>query len=48
VQLQRQVAATSTYIQFDFRYIKQLDAAKSEQAGGAGSTSRFNSIWDKL
>ena len=48
VQLQRQVTATSTYIQFDFRYIKQLDTAKSEQAGRAGSTPRFNSIWDKL
>ena len=48
VQLQRQVAATSTYIRFDFRYIKQLETAKAEQSGSTHAATRFNSVWDKL
>ncbi|MEH6608410.1 MAG: GTPase [Halioglobus sp.] len=48
VQLQRQVAATSTYLQFDFRYIKQLETVKAEQSGSTLAATSFNSVWDKL
>ncbi len=48
VQLQRLVAATSTYNQFDFRYIKQLEDAPEPKTSGSLTKSGFNSMWDKI
>lgn len=48
VQLQRLVAATSTYNQFDFRYIKQLEETDQPKTSGSLSESSFNSMWDKI
>ncbi|MFT6958011.1 MAG: hypothetical protein ACJAYC_003027 [Halieaceae bacterium] len=48
VQLLRQITATSTYIQFDFRYIRQLETVKAEPSGSTLAATPFNSIWNKL
>ena len=48
VQLLRLVSATSTYNQFDFRYIKQLDETEQPKTTGSLSESSFNSMWDKI
>ena len=48
VQLLRLVAATSTYNQFDFRYIKQLEDTVEPKTSRSLSESGFNSMWDKI
>ena len=48
VQLQRLVAATSTYNQFDFRYIKQLENNTETKASPSLTQSGFDSMWDKI
>ena len=48
VQLLRLVAATSTYNQFDFRYIRQLEDTVEPKASRSLSESGFNSMWDKI
>lgn len=47
IQLLRQIAATGSFSQFDFRYIKQLSDVLAEGKGGAvGST--YDSLWSKI
>ncbi len=48
VQLLRQVGATSTYLQFDFRYIKQLDSSNVATTSETPSFLRPSSIWDEI
>jgi hypothetical protein len=47
VQLQRQVTATGNFIQFDFRYIKQLSEVLAEDRTGAPD-SPYDSVWSKI
>ena len=47
VQLQRQVMATGSFIQFDFRYIKQLSEVLAEDKSGAPD-SPYDSLWSKI
>ncbi len=47
VQLLRQIAATGSFSQFDFRYIKQLsDVVAEDKSGSIDST--YDSLWSKL
>ncbi len=47
IQLLRQVSATGSFTQFDFRYIKQLgEVAAEDKSGPLGSP--FDSLWSKL
>jgi hypothetical protein len=46
IQLMRQVAATGTFAQFDFRYIKELgDVLAEDKARNMGS---YDSLWSKI
>lgn len=49
VQLTQQIAATATFQQFDFRYVRQMEQGKpvvlSENLSGE---KRFSSLWDDL
>ncbi|MEH6635500.1 MAG: GTPase [Halioglobus sp.] len=46
IQLQRQVAATGSFAQFDFRYIRELgDVLAEDKAGHLGS---YDSVWSKI
>jgi hypothetical protein len=46
IQLMRQVAATGSFAQFDFRYIKELgDVLAEDKAGHLGS---YDSLWSKI
>ncbi len=47
VQLLRQVAATGSFSQFDFRYIKQLSEVLAEDKTGVAQ-SPYDSLWSKL
>lgn len=47
VQLTRQVAATASYAQFDFRYIKQLDEVLAQDKSGS-LASAYDSVWNKI
>lgn len=47
VQLLRQVSATGSFAQFDFRYIKQLGEMLSED-NSPPVESVFDSLWNKL
>ena len=47
VQLTRQVAATASYAQFDFRYIKQLDEVLAQDKSGPLDTS-YDSVWSNI
>jgi hypothetical protein len=47
VQLLRQVAATGSFSQFDFRYIKQLSEVLAEDRSGAAQ-STYDSLWSKI
>ena len=47
VQLLRQVTATGSFAQFDFRYIKQLgDVLAEDKSGHLGST--YDSVWSRI
>ena len=46
IQLLRQIAATGSFAQFDFRYIKELgDVLAEDKAGHLGS---YDSLWSKI
>jgi hypothetical protein len=47
IQLSRQVAATGSFAQFDFRYIRQLGDLLSEARDGHLGSS-YDSIWSKI
>jgi hypothetical protein len=47
VQLVRQVAATSSYVQFDFRYIKLLEDVIAEDKAGPLSAA-YDSLWTNI
>ncbi len=47
IQLTQQVAATASYAQFDFRYIKQLDEVVAEDKSGPLDAS-YDSLWSKI
>jgi hypothetical protein len=49
VQLTRQLAATATFLQFDFRYIRQMEQGRPVVLQDRQSTERrFDSMWDDL
>lgn len=47
IQLTRQIAATGSYAQFDFRYIKQLDEVMAEDKSGPLDAS-YDSLWSNI
>lgn len=47
IQLVRQVAATSSYVQFDFRYIKLLEDVIAEDKSGPLSAA-YDSLWTNI
>ena len=47
VQLTRQVAATASYAQFDFRYIKQVDEVLAQDKSGP-LDSAYDSVWSNI
>ncbi len=47
IQLTRQVAATASYAQFDFRYIKQLGEVLAEDKSGPLDAS-YDSLWSNI
>ena len=47
LQLQRQVAATGSFAQFDFRYIKMLEDVIAEDKSGALGAA-YNSLWTNI
>jgi hypothetical protein len=47
VQLQRLVASTGSFAQFDFRYVKQLGDVLAEDTKGA-HVSAYDSLWSKI
>jgi hypothetical protein len=47
IQLTRQVAATASYAQFDFRYIKHLDEVLAEDKSGPLDAS-YDSLWSNI
>lgn len=47
IQLTRQIAATASYAQFDFRYIKQLDEVVAEDKSGPLDAS-YDSLWSNI
>jgi hypothetical protein len=47
IQLQRQIAATGNFIQFDFRYIKLLSEVIAEDRTGQPD-SPYDSLWSKI
>lgn len=47
VQLTRQVSATGSYAQFDFRYIKQLDEVLAQDKSGPLDAS-YDSLWSNI
>jgi hypothetical protein len=49
IQLQRQVAATAGYSQFDFRYIRELEQRRSAAAERLElPRSTFDSVWSQI
>ncbi|MCB1676563.1 MAG: hypothetical protein KDI01_09740 [Halioglobus sp.] len=46
IQLLRQVAATGSYTQFDFRYVKQLGDVLAEDRGGVRDS--YDSLWSNI
>ena len=49
VQLTQQLAATATFLQFDFRYIRQMEHGRPVVLQDPPATEpRFNSLWDDL
>ena len=47
VQLTRQVSATGSYAQFDFRYIKQVDEVLAQDKSGPLDSS-YDSLWSNI
>ena len=47
IQLTRQVTATASYAQFDFRYIKQLDEVVAEDKSGPLDAA-YDSLWSNI
>ena len=47
VQLTRQVSATSSYAQFDFRYIKQADEVMAQDKSGPLDAT-YDSLWSNI
>jgi hypothetical protein len=47
IQLLRQIAATGSYAQFDFRYIKKLGDVMAEDKSGPLNTS-YDSVWSNI
>ena len=47
IQLVRQVAATGSFAQFDFRYLKQLGDVLAEDKGGHLGSS-YDSVWSNI
>jgi cyclic-di-GMP-binding protein len=47
VQLTRQVSATASYAQFDFRYIKQVDEVLAQDKSGPMDAS-YDSLWSNI
>lgn len=47
IQLQRQIAATGSYAQFDFRYLKQLGDLASQDTTGSMDVA-YDSLWSNI
>jgi hypothetical protein len=47
IQLVRQVAATASYVQFDFRYIKLLEDVIAQDKSGPLSAA-YDSLWTNI
>ncbi len=47
VQLTRQISATASYAQFDFRYIKQVDEVLAQDKSGPLDAS-YDSLWSNI
>jgi len=48
IQLQRQITATGSFSQFDFRYIKQMGEVLGESKHGGAVHSPYDSLWSKI